>query len=136
VTERYIFSQEAQHIFYNKLSDLHEIYVSDIIMCGADKIGTNIDSIKMALVGDKTAYCQRIVGGFQHITPDIQAALKTKEDETEVECILTYINDEAQVDGVYMIQNVYDYPERSYCLCSVWDLGETTVDEINILWSE
>lgn len=141
MTEKYLYNSGASELFYGLLETMHDEYSDKMIMAGADLITTDIEEIKMTRLGHSMSLCRRIIGGFQNITPDIYLALEGDETRVEIDCVITYINDDELVefvdplvDSTYMLQTVYDYPYPKYCLVSVWDLGETTIEQINNLW--
>ena len=106
-----------------------------MIMAGADLISTDIEEIKMTRMGNSMSLCKCVIGGFQNLQPDIYIALTSDEmNPTEIDCVITHIDDKQSIDACYMLQTVYDYPYTDYCLVSVWDLGKTTIKQINNLW--
>ena len=135
MTEKYLYNSQAGELFYGLLGETHNQFANKMIMAGADRNATDIEEIKMTRLGHSMKLCKRIIGGFQNITPDIYLALARDEGDTpEIDCIITHIDDNDFVKGSYMLQTCYDYPYTNYCLVSVWDLGETTIKQINNLW--
>lgn len=133
--EQYIYTSEADELFEQKLRELHRRFVDTMVMAGAATIGTPIDKVKMSRLGHSTDYCSKIVGGFQNVKPCATARLHADETSLFAELIFTHITND-YVDDMYMIQNIYNYPETGYCLYQIWYLNKTTPRQINTLWSD
>ncbi len=134
--DQYIYDAEAIEYFDNKIRKLHDTYVKELIMVAAEPIGMALDEVSMSRLGHTMEFCSKVVGGFQNIKPFARASIVPGGDvEFWAELIFTYIIN-GDVDGMYMIQNVYNYPEIGYCLSQVWDLDKTSKEQINNLWSE
>jgi len=132
--DQHIFSGEASDLFYSKLDHLHDEYVYHLIVNGIAPIGSHLESIKMTKnpsVSQK--YCEIVVGGLLNTKPQIIAKLLEGE-ETKIECIFTKINDKKEVNYLYMIQNVMNWPKIDNFSCQIWYLGETSVNQIKKHW--
>ena len=136
MAEQYIFSGDARDSFYEKLDDLHGKYVYHLLLSGVAPKGADLESIKMTKNPDASRkYCRRVVGGLLNIRPEAIARL-TEDGETRLECIFTKIDDKEQINYMYMIQNVIDWPQLGNFSCQIWYLGETHVSQIKEHWDE
>ena len=130
MVERFIYDGCAEDSFYNKLDGSHASYVYHLLLNGVAAKGQDLESIKMTK--NPTAskkYCERVVGGLVNVKPQI--ILKLVEDGfTKLECIFTHINDQEEINHLFMIQNVMDWPELGKYSCQVWYLGETNLLQI------
>ena len=133
--EQYIFNGNASKIFYEKLDGLHDKYVYHLLLSGVAPKGTNLEAVKMTKNPDASKkYCRRVVGGLVNIKPEI--IVKFVEDgSARLECVFTKVDDKEQVNYVYMIQNVMDWPLICHFSCQIWYLGETSVREIKEHWN-
>tara|TARA_B110001454_G_C12709182_1_gene429967 strand:+ start:636 stop:1043 length:408 start_codon:yes stop_codon:yes gene_type:complete len=135
MAEQYIFNQDAQEVFYEKLDKLHESYVYHLIMSGVAPKGSDLESIKMTKnLQVNEIYCKTIVGGFVNTSPNV--IVKLEEDkQTRLECIITKLNDKKHINYMYMIQNVMDWPKVDSFSCQIWYLGETTIGQIKEIFN-
>ena len=134
-TEQYIFENDAQELFYDKLERLHDEVVYSLLLSGVAPRGTKLEEVKMTKNPQASLkYCQRVVGGLVNIKPEI--IVKFLEDkELKLECIFTKIIDGEQLNHLFMIQNVMNWPQLEVFSCQIWYLGETGVKEIQKHWS-
>jgi hypothetical protein len=136
VPEQYVFNSEAEKIFYEKLDGLHDKYVYHLLLSGVAARGTHIESIKMTKnLNANKKYCQRVMGGLVNIKPQVVARL-VKNSITRLECIFTHINDNENLNHLYMIQNVMDWPLFGSFSCQIWYLGETKLTQVRKHWDE
>lgn len=132
--DQYIFSGETSKLFYKKLDDLHQKYVYHLLLSGLASEGQDLESIKMTKSPSiSKKYCERIVGGFLNIKPDVIVKL-LEDNEPKIECIFTKIDDKEQINHLFMIQNVNNWPVIGKSSCQIWYLGETSVNEIKKHW--
>ena len=130
MVERFIYSADAEDSFYSKLDGVHDRYVYHLLLSGVAEKGQDLESVKMTknpTVSKK--YCERVVGGLVNIKPQI--ILKLAEDGfTRLECVFTHVNDQKEINHLFMIQNVMDWPALGKYSCQVWYLGETNLFQI------
>lgn len=130
MVERFIYDGCAENSFYNKLDGIHDKYVYHLLLSGVAEKGQDLESIKMTkspTVSRK--YCERVVGGLVNLKPQI--ILELVEDKlAKLECIFTHVNDDKELNHLFMIQNVMDWPELGKYSCQVWYLGETNLFEV------
>ena len=130
MVERFIFNADAEDSFYSKLDGIHDSYVYHLLLNGVAEKGQDLESIKMTknpTVSKK--YCERVVGGLVNLKPQI--ILKLVEDKlTRLECIFTYVNDNKEINHLFMIQNVMDWPVLGKYSCQIWYLGETSLFQV------
>ena len=132
--DQYIFSGEASKLFYKKLDDLHQKYVYHLLLSGLASEGQDLESIKMTKNPDVSLeYCEKIVGGFKNLTPQLIARL-TEDGETRLECVFTKINDNKGLNSLFMVQNVVGWTHFDDFSCQVWYLGEISVNIIEEHW--
>ena len=136
MVKRYIFNADVEEAFFSKLDSLHDKYVYHLLLSGVAPVGANLESIKMTKNPETSEkYCERVVGGFLNIKPQI--IVKFIEDKkTKLECIFTHINNNRNLNLLYMIQNVVDWPKLGHFSCQVWYLGDTTLFEVNEHWNK
>ena len=135
VAEQYIFENDAQELFYDKLERLHDEMVYSLLLSGVALSGTKLEKIKMVKNPQASLkYCQRVVGGLVNIRPEIIVKL-LDDKELKIECIFTKIIDGEQLNHLFMIQNVMNWSHFNNFSCQVWYLGETGVNQIKQHWS-
>ena len=108
-------------------------------MCGVGPIGSTLEDIKMSPMLHDYKYCARIIGGFQHFKPDVHVFLNDAKEVKDFECIYTNFVDDIhqQLNGIFFIQNAYNYPCTGKCLYQVWKpLKSVTIYDINTFWNE
>ncbi len=133
--EIYIFNADAMELFYEKIEDLHEKHVYRPLLSGVAPNGTDLESIKMSKnPNSQKKYYERVVGGLVNTFPQIIVRL-VEDKAIKLECIFTEIDDKEYVKGLYMIQNVIDWPSLGTFTCQVWDLKDTTVDQVRKIWN-
>ena len=136
MTEQYVFNADASKLFYKKLDSLHDKYVYYLLLSGVAPKGTDLESIKMTKNPNASKkYCERVVGGLKNIEPKISVRL-VEDGVSRLECIFTKIDDKEQINHIYMIQSVMDWPQIGNFSCQVWYLGETGMGEIKKHWNE
>jgi len=136
VPEQYIFNGNASKVFYEKLDSLHDKYVYHLLLSGVAPKGTDLEAVKMTKNLDASEkYCRRVVGGLVNIKPEIIAKF-VEDGIARLECIFTKIDDKEQINYIYMIQNVMDWPQLGNFSCQVWYLGETCMSQIKEHWDE
>ena len=133
--EIFVFNGDAVDYFYRKLDDLHNKYVKSLLLSGVAAKGTDLQSVKMTKNPEASRkYCRRVVGGLTNIKPSIISKF-TEDKMTRLECIFTAVNDKENIDNVYMIQNVMDWPQLGNFSCQIWYLGETHINQIKQHWN-
>ena len=133
--EQYIFNGDAQDLFYEKLEGLHEEYVYHLLLTGVAGKGLDLESIKMTkAINVSHSHCEKVVGGLLNIKPHVVARL-VEDGATTLECIFTKVNNGKDLNYLYMIQNVMDWPLIGHFSCQIWYLGETSVREIKEHWN-
>ncbi len=136
MVEQFIYDTQAQELFYEKLDDFHDKYVYHLLFNGLAKKGEGLESIKMTKNPDASiAYCRRVIGGLVNVKPEVIVRL-TEDRQTKLECIFTHINNGENINHLYMIQNVIDWPQRNKYSCQIWYLGLTTMTQVKGHWSE
>lgn len=135
------YTDHAKHLFERKLGMFHEQFETKLLACGVDTINKNIESVPMNTMFNNRQYLSRVIGGMQKFQPDIHVVLINEHDHKSFECVLTELvsffplDQTPLLDGVYLIQNAYDYPKTNHCLYQIWETGDwTTVTDVNKLW--
>lgn len=106
-------------------------------MCGVGAIDADIETIKMTRMFNTMKYLKHVMGGMLKIKPSIQLLLVDDNNETEIECLVTVLNNNDDVSGVYMTQNVNNYPNRGQCLYQFWQFKDNfDVDIINNIYND
>ena len=140
---KHVFFAEAEPIFSRKLGELHEQTNSQLIMCGADAIGVDMQTVKMSkMTGWEQPACEKIVGGFLKFQPGVHVVLLNDYDHKNFECVFVYLDDQHTdkpygLSNMYMIQNAYDYPSYGKCLYQFWMLPNCDdMNNIHDFWYE
>lgn len=136
-TERHIYDHNCKEIFYTGLSRIHSKFVDKLVMCGVGKIGANIEQVKMTRMFNTMKYLEHVMGGMLKQTPQVQLLLTNESDETDIECIITYLNNKDDVSGTYMLQSVNNYPKPGQCLYQFWQFNDnSSVNDINNVYND
>lgn len=136
-TERYIFDHTAREFFYTSLKSIHTKYVDKLVMCGVDAIGADIETIKMTRMFNEIGYLKRVMGGMKQVKPGVHILLTDESSNTEAECFITYLDNQDDVKGTYMIQNIHNYPEAGKCLYQFWKFNTNLPDiDINNIYND
>ena len=121
VTQQYIFEEDTGDYFYDFLENFHESFVSDMIMTGAGPIAEDVEKVKMVTMDSDAMLCKQMLGGMLKFMPFLHIRYAD-----QITCNVYALKND-YVNGVYMVQKVYDFPRRDYCLWSFWkcdnDLG-------------
>ena len=134
MAEQYIFDASAQSIFYERLNAFHDKYARYLLLNGVAQKGADLESIKM--VKNPLApphYCRVVVGGFTRVRPNAVVKL-TEGRATNLECIFTYLNNDKELNCVFMMQNVMNWPQLGKFSCQIWCLSEISVSTIKEHW--
>lgn len=82
-------------------------------------------------------YLEHVMGGMLKQTPQVQLLLTNESDETDIECIITYLNNKDDVSGTYMLQSVNNYPKPGQCLYQFWQFNDnSSVNDINNVYND
>ena len=134
--EKYIFNWDTQDLFYEKLESFHDKFVHHLLLSGVAPKGTDLESIKMTKSPKVSGeYCERVVGGLVNLNPEVIVRL-VEDGVDRLECIITRVDDGQNLNYIYMIQNVMDWPQIGNFSCQVWYLGEASVKGIKEHWYE
>lgn len=135
--ERHIFSGEINDFFAEKLHSFHELFVNSMLLCGVDKVGTAIDQIKMTKnPAHNLDYYQKVVGGILKIEPSVSVCAIDKNGELLAEMYYTYLNNGKEIEGAFLLQNIYHWESPSYFCAQVWSLRDSNMCNINHYWNE
>lgn len=141
MTTTHLFTADTEPHFKRLLGELHDQFETKLLACGTDDIGVNIETVKMSTLFNDYKYLSRIVGGMKKFKPDIHVMLLNDNDRPSFQCVMyelqSYFPDDniPLLDGVFMIQNAYDYPSQGLCLYQLWETGDwSTLIDINNLW--
>ena len=128
--EKYIFNWDTQDLFYEKLESFHDKFVYHLLLSGVAPKGTDLESVKMTKSPKVSRkYCERVVGGLVNLKPEV--IVRFVEDRVDrLECIITRVDDGQNLNYIYMIQNVMDWPQLDKFSGQVWYLGKETKEEI------
>ena len=114
-THQYIFEKEAGDQFYDFLENFHESFVGDMIMTGTGKIDQHIEDVKMVTLDSEKSLCEQILGGMLRHDPFMHICYAD-----HIICNVYALDNKTNVNGVYMSQQVKNYPRENYCLWSFW----------------
>lgn len=142
-THRYIYTAEAEPQYKRVLGEMHDRYNTHLIACGTDRIGVNIQTVKMSRLGHDMKYCQRVVGAMLRQKPSVHSVLLSDDDQKSFECVIggviTYAHKEKipLIQGWFMFQTAFNYPRPSIALYQIWELtGKPNYDSLNNLWKD
>lgn len=134
-TERHIFQGQANLFFSEKLHGFHEAFVETMLLCGVDKPGTALDKIKMTKnPAYKINYYKKVVGGLLKFQPNIYICCTNESQEMLAEMYFTYLDNQKDIDGTFLIQNVYNWDNSSMFCAQVWQLKPVDLFTINNFW--
>lgn len=134
-TERHIFQGEINEIFADKLHGFHDLYVETMLLCGVDKVGTPLDEIKMTKNPHYgMPFYKRIVGGLLKFPPSVFCCGIDENGELLAEMFFTHLDNGDDVQGVFLLQNVYHWESPDYYCSQVWQLKTDNQDYINEYW--
>lgn len=114
-TEQYIFEEDASEYFYDFIEKFHDRFVDDLIMTGTDKRDVHIEDVSMTMLGNDYEFCSHVLGGMLKEAPVVHIKFADK-----MMCNMYTLYNDDDVDGVYMYQCVYEYPEPDYCFYTFW----------------
>lgn len=135
--ERYIFSGEINVFFAEKLESFHSLFVETMLLCGVDKVGTGIDQIKMTKnPAHGLDYYKKVVGGILEVEPSIFVCAIDEDGELLAEMYYTYLNNDKDIDDIFLLQNVYHWESSAHFCAQVWSLKEPNMCNINHYWNE
>ena len=134
-TERHIFQGQANLLFSEKLHGFHEAFVKTMLLCGVDKPGAALDEIKMTKnPAYEINYYKKIVGGLLKFPPNIYICCINELQEMLAEMYLTYLNNKKNINGIFLVQNVYNWDNSSMFCAQVWQLKQADLSTINNYW--
>ena len=114
-TQQYIFEEDAGDQFYDFLENFHESFVDSMIMTGTGKLDQHIEDVKMVTLGNTKSLCEQMLGGMLKFPPFLHICYADS-----IICNVYALNNHKDVNGVYMSQQVKNYPREGYCLWSFW----------------
>ena len=134
-TERHIFRGEISEGFATLVHDFHERFVDKMLICGVDKPGTALDSIKMTKNPNYGLdYYKKIVGGLMKFDPNIYVCAINEQNNLLAEMFLTRLNDKKTINNVFLMQNVYNWEGTNLFCAQVWKLKNNDLLDLNNYW--
>lgn len=139
-TTRHQFHNSAETQFRELLCNFHEQYNTQLVMCGVDDPGCDLQQVKMSRLNHDTKLCERLMGGMLEHKPNIHIMLHDEKEHVDFELFVTQLNDphateQLDMTGVWLHQVAYDYPREGKCLYQFWQLDQhACVESINNLW--
>lgn len=132
---RYIYNEEAEPVFREKLLGFHEEMVDSLEMFGTAKSGSDLEEVPMHRLFNDLAYCSKIIGGLKNTKPLFQMLCENENGTKHAECLVYYIiNDE--IEDWYLWQNIYDHPKIGETMYQIWKMKLILPSSINNYWRE
>lgn len=137
-THKYIFQGEINDYFADRIHEFHDNFVETMLLCGADKLGTPLDEIKMTKNPKyDLKYYKKIVGGILKFPPSLSVCAIDENCELLAELTYFYLNDKKNIKDIFLLQNVYHWQGLSSHYCSqIWLLNKTNMCNIEQYWNE
>ena len=118
------------------LHEFHEQYIEEMLICGVDKLGTSLDKIKMTKNPRyDLAYYKKIVGGIQKFEPFCKVVARLDCENILADMNYFYLNNKKDVEGIFLLQNVYNWDGENLFSAQVWAVKNMPKDLINEYWS-
>ena len=136
-TERYIFRGEINEYFAEKLHGFHDDFVETMLICGVDLVGTPLEEIKMSKNPKYDMnYYKRVVGGILKFPPSIFVCAIDENSELLAEMFITHLNNNKDINDIFLLQNVYHWETANHYCAQVWLLNDSNMCNINHYWNE
>ena len=139
-TTRHLFHTSTEPLFKACLNKFHEQCGTHLVMCGVGPVDCDVQTIKMAPMRHDWKYCSRLMGGMIEQKPNIYVVLHDEDQNKQFELYVTLLEDPEQhmnidMNGVFLHQIAYDYPDDDKCLYQFWKLTRNEdLNAINSLW--
>lgn len=118
------------------MHEFHEQYVEEMLICGVDKPGTPLDKIKMTKNPNyDLGYYKKIVGGIQKFEPFCRVVARLDCENTLADMSYIYLNNNKDVEGIFLLQNVYNWDGKNLFSAQVWAVKNMPEHLINQYWS-
>ena len=135
-TKLHIIEGEVQLLFSGMLHGFHQNYIEEMLICGVDKVGTPIDKIKMTKNPRYDLnYYKKIVGGFQKVKPFCKVIARIDQDNPLADMNFTYLNNNKDIDDIFLLQNVYNWDREDLFSAQIWGLKNISQKLINQYWA-
>lgn len=133
-TTKHLFYGEINIFFAQKLKDFHDEFVETMLLCGVDKPGKSLEEIKMTKNPNfNMSYFKKLIGGILKFSPAIEISCE-QEGHLLAECSFFRLNDRKQLDGIFLLQNIYHWDQSDLFCAQIWKLKATDISQINNFW--
>ena len=132
---KYIFLDEAEPIFYEKLDGFYDYFINDLLMCGVAENGTIVNDIEFQQNDiHENLFYDILIGGIYGIQPQIDCQY-IKDNRLKKQCSFYNFGESDGVNHIYMMKNTMDFRVQTEFMCEVWSLIEPDIETINLYWS-
>jgi hypothetical protein len=135
LTQKYIYQDEAEKIFYELAESLQNFYADKVLMSGEAKNGETLMSIDFevdATNGD--LFYSVLLCGLSQSNPKIISQL-IYENRIELEFQFFDFGTFGGVSHIYLIKNTMDWKTKDNFFCEVWTLKNTDIKKIKEHWA-